>query len=228
MTDAAGTVPFAEWDGTFSTWLRDAVDADWTAAVQHRFVTGLLAGDLPEQVLRTYLVQDYQFIDRFVALLGAAVAVADGYPARVVLANQLGVVAGEENTYFQRAFDALGVADADRTDPHQLPPTRAFNELMDSARGSMDYARCLAVLTVAEWLYLDWGQRATQHLPDDFVYREWIVLHNAPDFAAWVDWLRAELDRIGPSLTEQQQRACLADFARATTLEREFFDAAYA
>lgn len=188
---------------------------------------GLFAGELPDRALRTYLVQDYQFIDRFVALLGAAVATADSYPARVVLGRQLAVVCGPENTYFQRAFDALGVPETDRSGPHQLPPTRAFNELMDEARASLDYARCLAVLAVAEWLYLDWGQRAPERLPENFIYREWIELHNTPDFAAWVDWLRAELDRIGPTLTEPEQRACLSYFSRATTLEREFFDAAY-
>lgn len=219
MTDT-----FAGWRGGFSGWLRASVEPDWSAAVGHPFVAGLFAGELPDHVLRTYLVQDYQFIDRFVALLGAAVAGADGYPARVVLARQLGVLAGEENTFFQRSFDALGVPAADREHPGQLPATRAFNELMDTARASMRYPDCLAVLAVAEWLYLDWARRAPRPLPASAICREWIELHDNPEFVVWVGWLCDELDRIGPELSEPEQRGCREYFARATALERAFFD----
>jgi hypothetical protein len=51
---------------------------------------------------------------------------------------------------------------------------------------------------VAEWLYLDWASRAPKPLPDNFVHAEWITLHDNPDFRDFVDFLRAELDRIGP------------------------------
>jgi thiaminase/transcriptional activator TenA len=69
------------------------------------------------------VVQDYQFVDSFAALTGAAAAVADTTGARMVIARQLGQMADEENTYFRRSFDALGVADDEREHPVPLPPT---------------------------------------------------------------------------------------------------------
>lgn len=218
---------FAEENGTFCEWLLAAARPQWRAAVTHRFVRGLYTGELDKQVLRDYLVQDYQFVDRFVALLGAAVATATSPRSRMALARQLGVVAGDENTYFQRAFDALGVPQRDRDEPEQNATTVAFNELMDTARAGGEYAYCLAVLTVAEWLYLDWAQRAPQPLPENFVCREWIVLHNGPEFEKWVDWLRGELNAIGPTLDEPTQSRCRELFVTATRLELDFFDAAY-
>jgi thiaminase/transcriptional activator TenA len=167
--------------------LRAAVADDWDSAVTHPFVAGLFAGTLPVPKMRAYLVQDYQFVDSFVALMGAAVAVADSTEARMVIARQLGLVAAEENTYFRRSFDALGVADDERTQPGLLPPTASFIALMNEAAGTRDYAACLAVLTVAEWLYLDWASRAPDPLPADPIAREWIELHHNPQFAAW--WL---------------------------------------
>ncbi|WP_020496561.1 TenA family protein [Sciscionella marina] len=211
--------------GTFSEWLRAAAEPDWTAAVTHPFVDGLYTGELAEPVLRRYLVQDYQFVDRFVALLGAAVAGADTVDGRMVLARQLGVIGGGENTYFQRSFTALGVPEADREAPALHPVTEAFNRLMDQARASLDYPSCLIVLTVAEWLYSDWAERAPQTPPRNAICAEWIELHRGPEFTAWVDWLRAELDRLGPGLTAEAARGCRELFCRATTLEREFFDA---
>ena len=49
---------------------------------------------------------------------------------------------------------------------------------------------------VAEWLYLDWSSRA-EAVTGHFVYVEWIVLHDNPDFRDFIGFLRAELDRIG-------------------------------
>ncbi|RKW40668.1 MAG: TenA family transcriptional regulator, partial [Lautropia sp.] len=67
----------------FSQVLRAECQKDWQAAIQHRFVDEIFAGTLASEHLRHYLVQDYQFVDRFVALLGAAIASADQYAARV-------------------------------------------------------------------------------------------------------------------------------------------------
>lgn len=207
--------------------LRTAVRADWDAAVNHPFVRELHAGTLPRAKMRRYLVQDYQFVDAFTALLGAAVACADATGPRMVIARQLGIVAGGENTYFQRAFDTLGVPDAERSAPRLLPCTVQFSELLNEARASLDYPLCLTVLTVAEWLYLDWARQAPGPLPADPVAREWIEIHDNPDFRVWVEFLRGELDRILPGLPPGQRERCERAFARATKLERDFFEATY-
>jgi thiaminase/transcriptional activator TenA len=212
-----------EW----SSELRASVGDDWEAAVSHRFVRELCAGTLPADALRRYLVQDFQFVDSFVALLGAAVASADTLPARMVIACQLGVIAGSENTYFERSFDALGVGEPERTKPELLPSTVGFARLMGEAAESRDYAACLTVLTVAEWLYLDWASRAPRPLPADPLAREWIELHDNPPFAEWVAFLRRELDRTAQGLSSSARERCGRMFAAATRLELEFFEAAY-
>ncbi len=212
MSGAAGT-------------LRAAAARDWDAAISHPFVTGLFAGTLPAAAMRAYLVQDYKFVDSFVALMGAAVATADTSRARMVIARQLGLVAGEENTYFTRSLRALGVTDDERERTAALPATAAFIALMAEAAGSRDYASCLAVLTVAEWLYLDWASRAPEPLPADPVAREWIGLHAGPAFAAWVSFLRAELDRLFPALPPPARDRCTRLFTEAVRLEHAFFEA---
>jgi thiaminase (transcriptional activator TenA) len=227
MTGSMDTSPGASAGTSLSEELRASVRDDWDAAVAHPFVRQLCAGSLPGAALRRYLVQDYQFVDAFAALLGAAVACADTSPARMVHARQLGVLAGEENTYFQRSFDSLGVPGPERAAPELLPPTAGFIHLMREAGSSRDYVSCLAVLTVAEWLYLDWARRAPGPLPADPPAREWIELHDNPPFTAWVDFLRGELDRLAPQLSTAALDRCRRMFAKATRLEREFFEAVY-
>jgi thiaminase/transcriptional activator TenA len=133
------------------------------------------------------------------------------------------MVSGEENTYFLRAFEALGVTEDRRATDPDTQPTAGFQSIMREAAETRSYAAALSVLVVAEWLYLDWASRAPKRLPDNFVYAEWITLHDNPDFRDFVDFLRAELDRIGPA----QADLCRDFFQRAVALELSFFEAAY-
>lgn len=206
----------------FSAQLRESTSAVWDAAVGHRFVDELWAGALERGVLRHYLEQDLQFVDSFLALLGAAVATADRPGPRVRLARQLGLVAGPENDYFERS---LGELDGN-TEPERTAPTVGFVDLMDSARDA-GYAETLAVLVVAEWLYLDWATRPGATTPDDRISREWIELHRGVEFEEWVAFLRDELDRAADRLDTTHRERVAALFVRAVDLELAFFDAAY-
>ena len=141
----------------FAEQLRQSCWADWNACVQHRFVDEIFDGSLSDEVLRRYLVQDYQFINRFVALLGAAIASADLFAPRATLSQFAAMITSDENTYFLRSMDTLGVPESDRLQPALTEPTRAFQQLMQQAAQSQNYANCIAVLAVAEGLYLDWA-----------------------------------------------------------------------
>ena len=214
----------------FAEQLRQSCITDWNACVQHRFVQEIFDGSLDDAVLRKYLVQDYQFINRFVALLGAAIASADVFAPRVVLSQFAGMVTSDENTYFLRSFDKQGVPEEQRLTPELTAPTKAFQQLMHEAAQSLNYANCMAVLAVAEGIYLDWAdQPAKKHLPmpERFEHAEWIVLHANDFFRGFVGWLRGELDRIGPTLDETQKAEATHYFQRAVKLERQFFDHVY-
>jgi len=212
---------------SFSAELRIRTTVIWDAAVGHRFVDELWRGTADPQVLRAYFVQDNQFLDAFVALMGAAVAAAGRPESRIVLARQLGLIAGPENDFFARAMDALDVPPPDRVTPQLAEATRGFLELMDQARVSADYATCLAVLLVAEWLYLDWADRPNADTPPEWIESEWIELHRGPAFASWVEFLRAEFDRVAAVADNTAREQLATVFTGAVALELEFFDAAY-
>ena len=157
-------------------------------------------------------------------LLGAVLASADTFEARLRFGRFVGMVSSEENTYFLRAFQALGVTKDRRAADPDTQPTAGFKAIMREAAETSSYAAALSVLVVAEWLYLDWASRAPKLLPNNFVHAEWITLHDNPDFRGFVDFLRAELDRVGPTHAD----LCRDFFRRAVALELSFFEAAYA
>jgi thiaminase (transcriptional activator TenA) len=208
----------------FTETLRTVSEPGWSRAVGHRFVKELFAGAVPDAVMVRYLIQDHRFLDSFLTLLGAALNTADTFAAKLRFGRFIGTVSSEENTYFLRAFEALGVTEDRREVDPDTPSTADFKAIMREAAQTHDYAAVLSVLVVTEWLYLDWASLAPKPPPDNFVHGEWIGLHDGPDFRAFVDFLRAELDRVGPVEPE----LCRDFFRRAVAQELAFFDAAYA
>lgn len=204
--------------------LQSLVAEDWRAATTHAFTDALADGTLPVEKMAGYLQQDYLFVEAFVRLLASAVAhaptLADGVPA----AQFLGLICGPENTYFLRSLAALDVPQAAIAEPE----TEAFQTLMNEARQSGRYEQMLAVLVVAEWIYLDWAtpfeDRADQ-LP--FWFGEWITLHAGAGFAGVVSYLRGQLDAVWETLDDTARADVTATFTKAVVLERAFFDASW-
>lgn len=209
---------------TATTYLRSKVDRDWTAATTHAFTDALASGSLAPEKMAGYVQQDYQFIDGFVRLLASAIAhaptMADGVPA----AQFLAVIAGPENTYFQRSFAALEIP----PDAPAALETSAFQDLMMQARLSGRYEIMLAVLVVAEWIYLDWASPVADRadaLP--FWLGEWITLHSGEGFEAVVAYLRGQLDAVWEELSIAARADVEEVFNKAVRLELAFFDAAW-
>lgn len=214
-------------DVRFTDWLRERAGADWTASTDHRFTRELADDILDDAVFRRYLVQDYRFVDHLTRLVGHAAATAPTIDARVRLAEFLAVVGTDENDYFERSFDALGVPPEERESPELTPTTRAFVDLVGRARTG-GYAEALAVFVPAEWVYREWATRAAGgKRPARFYLAEWVDLHANEEFDAFVDWLRGQLDAVGPDLSSRRERRVDALFRRTVELEAAFFDAAY-
>lgn len=129
----------------FTDRLRAGAEPLWSEAAGHRFTAELCAGAIAPEVMARYLVQDHRFLDSFLTLLGAAMASADGFEARLTLGRFAGLVSGEENTYFLRAFAALGVTEEMRAAAPDAAPTAGFQGIMREAAATRSYAAALSV-----------------------------------------------------------------------------------
>src|ERR1700730_3206937 len=134
----------------FTETMRAASEAGWSHAVQHRFVNELFAGAVPDAVMARYLIQDHRFLDSFLVLLGAALASTDTFAARLRFGRFIGMVSAAENTYFLRAFEALGVTETRRAADPDTQPTIGFKAIMREAADTRSYAAALSVLVVAD------------------------------------------------------------------------------
>ncbi len=212
--------------GGFVAGLRASAEDLWAEAVGHRFVDELLAGTVADDVLLHYLEQDYRFYSPFLSLLGAAVATSDRTTSKVRLGRQLGFVTSDEDDYFERALRELG-SSAQHADSIPLTPAaRRMITAMEDAAATQSYAQALVVLVVAEWLYLDWGERSDA-VATTWLHRKWIDLHRGAQFRDWVQLLVDELDRVGAALSAEERAAAQQRWDGFVGLELEFFAAAY-
>ncbi|ADQ68594.1 putative transcription activator [Halogeometricum borinquense DSM 11551] len=214
-------------EARFTDWLRERSQPDWDAATTHRFTRELGADELDDEVFRRYLVQDYAFLETLVGLVGHAVGDAPTMAAKSQLTEFLGTLTADENDYFERSFEALGVPPETYTDPDLTPTTMAMEDLLERAAREGGYAETLAVFVPAEWIYREWATAVANESPSRFYLAEWIELHAVEEFQAVVGWLRDELDREGAAAAPQRRRRLERLFRRTASLEVAFFDAAY-
>ena len=220
-----------------SEYLKNTCLTEWEAATNHAFCIELADGTLPLDKMRVYLAQDYSFIDNFIRLASAAIHHAPTLIDRLPLAAFLGVIAGPENTYFQRSFDELNVALSEQESPTLLASTRDFQALMLKASQSGDYANMVAVLSVAEWVYLSWANNVKERVKVSvkgntegalpFYFQEWINLHEGAYFESVVGHLRGQLDTAYTSGTDADKEIIKDYFQQAVLLEKQFFDVCY-
>mmetsp|Transcript_16535 Transcript_16535/g.42436 ORF Transcript_16535/g.42436 Transcript_16535/m.42436 type:complete len:250 (-) Transcript_16535:376-1125(-) len=226
--EVAATGKQAPANERFTDMLAREMGDEWTRVIEHRFTDELADGTLDLGILKCYLVQDHRFIDAFVVLLASMIAKARSLADRIPGAQFLGLITGQENTYFERSFEALGVDATTRESTMDAPPMAAFQGLMRDAAASGSLAEMLAVLVVAEWSYQSWGERVLPRaVSQPFYFREWVDLHSGPYFGSVVAYLRGLLDAEVVYLSPDELDAVRGRFANATRLEFEFFEHCY-
>lgn len=207
----------------FSEQLRTAAEPWWSGAVEHRFTAQLGDDVLCDEVYIRYLLQDYAFIGTLADHVARTLAAAPDMAAKGVLSAFLAVLTSAENDYFERSFAALDVAPHDYRAPRLNPVAQMLAREMQDAQ-ACGYADMITVLACAEWVYLSWARREALKVPPSrFWLREWIDIHVLPEFEAFVDWLRGQLDGFGALGRDDRNR--LEDrFRRMAWLEQAFFD----
>ena len=212
----------------FSDWMKEKASTHWERAVRHRFVDELGDGTLERAVFQRYLLQDYVFVNAFASLLGSTVAKAPTMASKAPLAKFLADVTSQENDYFLRSFEALGVPLNQWENEKPSQATMGFQNLIQEATSdACHYGEALSTLLAAEWSYLTWATSLGTRRPEAFYFAEWIDLHAIPEFQKFVGWLREETDRVGAEADLALQEKMVGRFCSMMELEVAFFDDAY-
>lgn len=189
---------------------------EWRAATRHPFLDGAREGTLPAEAFRTWLAQDYLFVEdllRFQArLLGRAPR-----RAQAVLAG--GLVALEAELGW---FEVHARERDLRLVRERHASTEAYRRLM-AALDARPFAAGLVALWALERAYLEaWGSARPGHP----TYRSFVEHWTVPAFGEYVAGLAAAADR---ALAEAPSEAGAAEaaFLETARAERAFWEMAW-
>ncbi|KAF5210715.1 TENA/THI-4/PQQC family protein [Clavispora lusitaniae] len=219
---------------SFVQELHEKFSKEFNVSVSHPLTNELCHGTLPDYKLYTYLVQDLKFFQDGLKIFGAALTHCDDKDAAIVLGKQIGFVCNDENTYFHTCLDQLRKDSTSELQAHVpdmvtsapvLPGTKKYLNELERLAFCQDYPTIITSMYVMEKCYLGWVVHNGKLPKLEYKHQEWVNLHSGPEFAAWVDFLASEVDRVGKN--EDRKKRMTTAFASTVQLEIDFFEACY-
>ncbi len=211
----------------FSHWLREGNRDLWECMVNHRFCRDMAHDRLPAAAFTRYLRYEHAFVRMAISVFAYAIAKATNPADQDHLLGVLNALAGEQQAYFKRTFESIGL-DASVVSDNALPPAaRALSKGVLDLAASGSFVEILASMLAAEWMYLTWCEDADRQGPQRRAPADWIRLHVESGFRSQVDWLKNRLDTLGPTLDLPGRQRCRDNFGRVLELEIAFHDAPY-
>jgi thiaminase (transcriptional activator TenA) len=199
--------------------LRAACEGTWSATLEHRFMQALRDRSLPRQTFARFLI--HRFVERLV-LLAQAIVLANTFEARLRVARAVGSLTDSEDVFYRDAFRLVGVDAAALANTPSTQASQEFATLMQHAGDSASYPAVVAIVCQADWLYLDCATQRTSATAGS-LHMRWIKQYSNNLVRGFVEVLRRELDRVGP--TDLQRAGYF--FLKENELEAAFLDAMF-
>lgn len=196
---------------SFSATQLDAVRLLWDRMLSHRFLTQTRDGEIPRQVFARWMRQDYLFVEAAVPFIAALLAKAPKEHWEA-LSGTIPAFQKELALFEERAA-MVGVNL--REGPVAFT-CHAYIQFLLSTAYQRSYAEAYTVLYAAEKAYHDSWKVVKAGLGEESPWYPFVENWAGEDFAAWVGYLEAELDRMAEAVGDAE-RARMAELFELTT-----------
>ena len=210
--------------GTAADNFYTASAEDWLGTINSRYVDEMLDDTLPDQILKSYLIQDFKFFNQ--DTFTNAVRLAPAQSIRDMLTKQIAFIDAEEAPYFTGFLKEYQVSDEEYDSTPQIPASKTYCDELSRLAASGSFPQLITAICCMEWIYLAWAKRTTdagvrQQVP---AHAGWVDLHEGEAFRQWTGNLIALVNKYAnpdPDGPEGQV------FRRIAHLERGFFEQSY-
>lgn len=210
---------------TLSAELHAAALPIWEAQLEHPFVKGIADGSLEEERFRRWVLQDYRYLEEFARIFAWAVAKADRLESMGWYAAVLDLTLNTEMDLHRGYAARFGLTPEDLEAEPMWPTTRAYTDFLVRTSADGDLLDLLAALLPCAWGYLFIARHVRDGgSPTDPRYADWVEMYASDDFAEAAEWLRAEMDRLGASISEAKRRRLEEIFVVSSRYEWMFWE----
>lgn len=208
----------------FTGELWRAIEPIYAQILAHPFLTGLTAGTLPRDRFQHYAVQDALYLRDFARTLSIAGARAPDAAVLTMFAGHVVDTMTAEGGLHDTFFAEFGLTREEVERTPQAPTTLAYTSYLLRVASLGDYAEVLGVALPCYWIYQEVGRVLLAHGSPDPLYRRWIESYGGEEYAAVVEAVLAEVDRVGEGLTAAQRAAVREIFVTTSRYEWMFWD----
>ncbi|CAB4899342.1 unannotated protein [freshwater metagenome] len=206
----------------------------WAAAapvqgriLEHPFLAGLTDGSLPEDVFRTYVVQDSHYLKGFARALALAAGRATADDEIVFLATAGAEAITVEHELHAAFIADLGLSAEEVATTPRSPTTTAYVDFMLAHAAAGSSTDGLAAVLACFWIYREVGRALLAEGSPDPRYQRWIDTYAGDEFSAQVDRLLEIVDAHAPALGPDGRDRFAAIWLQGCRYEWRFWDAAW-
>ena len=206
---------------SFHQELLTAVAPLWQRKLAHPFLTAVADGSIADATFKTWIAQDYLFVEGSVPFLGLLTA-----KAPVALRPALGGAITAFNTELGLFEQQMAAHEVTRTREYS-PTCHAYLQFLLATAYDRPFDIGFTVLYAAEKAYFDAWERVRTTQTDDSKWQAFINNWTSDAFRDYVDWLAGTLDTLAADAAPAM-RAEMHTYFRYTTLyEYRFWEMAY-
>lgn len=204
----------------FHQHLLDVTDSIWQKTLDHPFLTAVADGSIADDVFKTWIAQDYLFVQAAIPFMGILIAKSPVH-MRPALANAVYAL-NQELELFQKQAIQHGVD----LDVEMSPTCHAYVQFLMATAYDRPLETGFAVLYGTEKAYLDaWSRVKTQQQAPGS-WQAFINNWTSDAFQGYVTWLATTLDELASSNSEAHRREMEHYFVLTARYEYLFWDMA--
>src|ERR1700759_2255473 len=212
---------------SWSAQLWQAIEPTFAAILAHPFVTGLVDGRLETAAFAHYVAQDVHYLRDYARALSIVSAKAPTLTDTAMFARHAAEVFDVELALHSALLPEIGLDAADLDESPVAPTTRAYTSYLLATAYSGSFADGLAAVLPCYWIYAEVGKSLAARGSVDSRYQRWIDSYGGDDFAEPVAEVLELTDRVGPTLTPEEEAVAKGHFVTTARYEWMFFDAGY-
>lgn len=209
----------------FTDRLYESVEDIWEAQLNHPFVEGIGNGNLDVDRFRNWVEQDYLYLKEFSRVFAWGATKARGLDSMGWYANMLDLTLNTEMDLHRDYANRFGVSEAELESTEMWPTTRAYTDFLVRTSADGDVADLLAALLPCAWGYAHVGQSlASDGLPADDRYADWIRQYSSDEFVEGAEWLKNEINEVAEPLPAERKDDLEELFVTSSRYEYQFWD----
>lgn len=209
---------------TLSERLWASIEGIFKQILDHPFIRGLTDGSLDREAFRFYVVQDALYLRDFARALAICAAKAPAEKDIEMFCQHAAGAITVERQLHESFFADFGLSEEEvRTTP-MAPTNLAYTSYLLATAYGGSFGNALGAVLPCYWIYWEVGKSLIERGSPDPLYGKWIDTYGGEEFAGIVRQVLALTDRIGESLTAEDQAKVTKHFVITSRYEWMFWD----